>query len=308
LARFWLYLGRETALVQVLVATLFTFATAGLLVSSLSFLRDRQQALLAGLILLGTPFFVTHAATQYPDVPTGFFFLSVLVLLSLARARQSDLGVIALAGLFASLAAWTKNEGMAFTFEVIVVQAVVVFAAEGWRECRRQTLAFAAGALPVLILVVWFKMHLALPNELVPNQGGTLEIFHRLFSRWRLMQTAGAFFKTIVLSPGFGKWVVNPIPLLVLYGVQVGTDIQGKRKTSALIGAVIVCGMAATYLVIFLDLPSNLSLQYYFFYVLDRLLMQLWPSTVLVFFLLLRSPRSSEGESSDFVTKMEQAF
>jgi hypothetical protein len=171
-ARVWLYLGSETALFQILVAMLFTFATVGPLVSALSFLRNRQQALLAGLVLLGTPFFVTHAATQYPDVPIAFFFLSVLVLLSLARIWHLGLGVIALAGIFASLAAWTKNEGMASNFEVVIVQAIVVFVAEGWRRCRRQTLAFVTGALPVLILVMWFKLHLAPPNELVPKQEG----------------------------------------------------------------------------------------------------------------------------------------
>jgi Dolichyl-phosphate-mannose-protein mannosyltransferase len=306
LARFWMYLGRETALVQVLMAMLFTFATAGLLVSSLSLLRDRKQALLAGLVLLGTPFFVTHGATQYPDVPVGFFFLSVLVLLSLARDRHFDLGVIALAGIFASLAAWTKNEGMAFTFEVIVVQGVVVFVSEGRRECRRQVLAFSFGALPVLILVAWFKLHLAPPNELVPNQGGTLDVFHRFLSRWRFMQISGAYFKAIALGPGFGKWIVNPIPFLLLYGVIAGGDTHSKRKISALIGWSVICLMAGTYFTIFVDLPSNFSLEEYFIYVLDRLLLQLWPSAVFVFFLLLRNP--TEGKSVGLVTKMEQAL
>jgi hypothetical protein len=305
LARFWMYLGGETALVQVLAAMLFTFATAGLLVSSLSRLRNGQLALLGGLVLLGTPFFVTHGATQYPDVPIGFLFLSVLVLLSIARDSHSGLGIIALAGIFASLAAWTKNEGTAFTFEVIVVQAVVVFVGEGWHECRRQTLAFAAGALPVLILVAWFKFHLAPPNELVPNQGGTLDIVHRFLSRWRLMQISGAFFKTFTLSPGFGKWVVNPVPLLLLYGVLAGRCIHPKRWVSALIGAAAIGSMAATYFAIFLDLPSNLSLEYYFIYVLDRLLLQLWPSAVFVYFLLLPSP--CKGDYVALVTKMEQA-
>jgi Dolichyl-phosphate-mannose-protein mannosyltransferase len=312
LARFWMFLVRETALVQIFVAMLFTFSTAGLLISSLSFLRDRQQALLAGLVLLGTPFFVTHAATQYPDVPMAFFFLAVLVLLSLARdqnfdygglgvspvrdvrgrpsSHNGDLGMIALAGIFASLAAWTKNEGLAFTVEVIIVQAVVVLVREGWRECRRQSLAFAAGALPVLILVAWFKLHLAPPNILLANQGEVMDVVRRLLSHARYIEIAKAFFKALILGPGFGRWTVNIIPLLFLFGAMAGAEPQAKRSISVMIGGVVTCGMAITYFTVLLNLPFNLSLQDYLIYGLDRLLLQLWPSAL--FFLFLSITRA----------------
>lgn len=291
LARFWMYLGRETALVQILVAMLFTFATAGLLVSSLSLLRDRQQALLTGLVLLGTPFFVTHAATQYPDVPIGYFFLSVLVLLSLARARHSDPGLIALAGVFASLAAWTKNEGMVFALAVFFIQAFIVLVREGAQECRRQSVAFAAGALPILIVLAWYKLHMAPSNYLVGHQGGIADVIHRLTTRSRYIETGKAFFQALLLTPGFGKWVLNLIPLMLLYGAVVGSNAERRHATSALVGASVICIMGITYFAVLVDVPFNpiLSFQDYLVYSLDRLLIQLLPSAVFVFFLVVRS-------------------
>jgi dolichyl-phosphate-mannose-protein mannosyltransferase len=287
LARFWQYLGDETSLVQVFVAMLFTFGTVALLVASLSSLRGKQQGLLAGLVLLGTPFFITHGAIQYADVPLGFLFLATLVLLTEARYETRDLGAVVLAGIFASIAAWTKNEGLVFTLLVLVVQGFVVFVREGPRECRRQSLAFATGALPILIVLTWFKLHLAPSNILVAQQADMGDIVHRFSSPSRYIETGKAFIDALVLTPGFGKWTVNLIPLMVLYGAVAGSEAHAKRTTAVTINALVVGVIAVTYFAIFVDLRD---LRYYLLYGLDRLLLQLWPSAVFVFFLLIRSP------------------
>src|SRR5207248_3941268 len=69
IARCWSYSGAESASALVFIALLFTLATAGLLVSALSALRSTGQGLLAGTILLATPFFIVLGAAQYADVP-----------------------------------------------------------------------------------------------------------------------------------------------------------------------------------------------------------------------------------------------
>src|SRR5207253_96096 len=78
IARVWHYLGDEPAMVPVLTAMLFTFAGVGLVASSLGLLRTKGQGLLAGIVLLGTPFLIRHGASQYADVPLGFFFVATL--------------------------------------------------------------------------------------------------------------------------------------------------------------------------------------------------------------------------------------
>src|SRR6185295_10552637 len=69
IAGIWTLMGRESVAVPVLVAMLFTLGTAGVATSALSTLRSRCQGLLAGLILLCTPFSISHGANQYSDIP-----------------------------------------------------------------------------------------------------------------------------------------------------------------------------------------------------------------------------------------------
>jgi hypothetical protein len=79
IARCWQYIGSDTVIIPILLSMFFTFATVGLIFSSIAVLRSKSQGLLAGLILLATPFFVTNGATQYADIPLGFFFLATVV-------------------------------------------------------------------------------------------------------------------------------------------------------------------------------------------------------------------------------------
>src|SRR5438128_7423421 len=105
----------------------FTFGSMGLAYGSLTLLRSRGQGLLAGIVLLGTPFLIKHGASQYADVPLGFFFLATLVLFSLREREAGDRnGLPALAGLMAGLAAWTKNEGSFFVLVVLVARIIAV--------------------------------------------------------------------------------------------------------------------------------------------------------------------------------------
>ena len=58
IAHFWTYLGHDDPLVPAIVGFIFTFSTLALLVSSLASLRGRNAAMLGGLALSSTPFFL----------------------------------------------------------------------------------------------------------------------------------------------------------------------------------------------------------------------------------------------------------
>ena len=53
-----------------------------------------RQGLLAGLVLLGTPFLILHGASQYADVPLSFFFVATVVLLFLHAQRPAQMGFL----------------------------------------------------------------------------------------------------------------------------------------------------------------------------------------------------------------------
>src|SRR5215831_4143424 len=107
IAHFWSYLGHDDPLVPAMVGLIFAFSTLALLVSSLASLRGRNAAMLGGLALSSTPFFVEQGTSQYADVPLSFFILASLVLLhvSESHSRQSP-RLMALSGLAAGFAGW----------------------------------------------------------------------------------------------------------------------------------------------------------------------------------------------------------
>ena len=58
IAHFWTYLGRDSVAVPAVIALAFTISTLAILVSALLQFRGKDSACLAGIVLLGTPFFL----------------------------------------------------------------------------------------------------------------------------------------------------------------------------------------------------------------------------------------------------------
>jgi hypothetical protein len=117
IARSWRFVGRESTIVPIVIENLFTFATAGLLAGSVAKLRGGAAGLLAGLVLLCSDYSLRHGAYQYADTPLAFFILATIVLTIFhLRDPSKPRAPIVLAGLCASCAAWTKNEGSCSSF------------------------------------------------------------------------------------------------------------------------------------------------------------------------------------------------
>src|SRR6266511_3040870 len=172
IARCWQYIGRDTVIIPIVVSMFFTFATVGLMFSSIAVLRSKSQGCLAALVLLTTPFFVANGAAQYADIPLGFFFLSTVVLCTLQeRLSVENYGLLTLAGLMTGFAAWTKNEGMLFIVTVMVAHSAVIIHFKGHVVYFRQTRSFLLGLFPVLAVVVYFKMGFAPQNDWLSAQG-----------------------------------------------------------------------------------------------------------------------------------------
>lgn len=87
-------------------------------------------------MLLGTPFLIRHGASQYADVPLGYFILATLVCFSLYdRSVGGGAGPLALARLMAGFADWTKNEGLFFVPIVVLARLGAVVSIRGWKAC-----------------------------------------------------------------------------------------------------------------------------------------------------------------------------
>jgi hypothetical protein len=282
--RSWLYAGGETLLGPALVAGTFAFATVALLAAAVAALRTPIQGLLAGLVLLSTPFFIIHGTSLYADVPLGFFFLATFVCLALAARHDSGTNRFTLlAGLAAGLGMWTKNEGLLFT---LAAGAGLLLAGldGGWAASRRRLLAFGAGLLPMLLLAAGFKIAFAPPNDLLSTLGLERTI-DRLTDPYRYYLVLRAYGSHVMSfgSNGFGSatWVL----MAYLLGVGVSGAELGRPWVRA--GAITLLLLLAGHFLVFVsmadELPRLLKSS------LDRLLLQLWPSALFLFFMVVRA-------------------
>jgi 4-amino-4-deoxy-L-arabinose transferase-like glycosyltransferase len=281
IARSWSYSGAENTLAPICIAGLFTLATVGLLVSSLSALTDSSQGLLAGTILLATPFFVVLGAAQYADVPLAFFFLATIVMFSLSRRPNKPL---VLTGISASLAAWTKNEGILFVAALLLAHLIATLRTRNWRSYSSELSALARGLLPILALLIYFKSSTTTYNDLF-SQPGTL--LHRLIelSRYRTILKA-----LLSESFNFGAWFVSIVPCIMFYFLLVGTR-NNVRKHDTAICYLALAFTAAGYLMIYVIAPF--SLDWLLASSLNRLLTQLWPSILFLVLLRARTPEEA---------------
>ncbi|MCL5022379.1 MAG: hypothetical protein M1497_03265 [Nitrospirae bacterium] len=283
----WRTLGAEIPALPAAVGFLYTFSTLFLTCSSLSVLRSRTQGLLAGLVLLGTPFFVQHGASQYADVPLGFFYLSTVVLLALYDGTTGEgRGLLFLAGMMAGCSAWTKNEGILFVAAVIAGRALAVIPFQGWRSYAGEMIVFLLGAMPELLVVGYFKMSLAPPNDVLSAQG-LQGVLGRLGDPSRYLYILKSSFLTAFT---FTKGIVT-LPVLALYFFLLGRHRRRGDGPRVSTGVTALALTATGYALFYVITPHDLA--FHLDYSLNRLFLQLWPSFLFCFFLSVRTPEES---------------
>jgi len=285
-ARLWAY-GGETQVAPALLALLFTFGTLGLVVSSVSLLSTRTQGYLAGLVLLEPYLFFRIGTYQYADTPLGFFLLAALVLFSLYDRAPGGDGLLVLAGMMTGYAAWTKNEGLLILLSVAAGRLVAVAASGCLKTYLRQVAYFSVGAVPILLVVLYFKAAIAPANDLVAGQGLRATADRLLdFSRYVLILKA-----LVNHFTGFRKWYAHPAWLLVIYAWLLGVKTERAERVTLLTFASALGLVLAGYFFIYVTTPRDL--EWHLTFSLDRLLIQLWPSFVLLFFLSVRPPEEA---------------
>ena len=286
IAHFWRYVGNESSAVPSAMALIFAFGTVGLLLSGLSILRGRNQAFLGGTVLLATPFFVEQGTSQYADVPLAFFFLATIVLLCFHDAGTRSPGLLALAGLTAGFAAWTKNEGLLFLGAIVLARVVILARHEGWTSCRRQTLPMLLAALPVLLVIAYFKVRVAPAGDLFSNPAS---LWHKILDPARYWATVQWYAKEFLR---FGHWLLIPGPVLLagyyfMVGREAGSKYEAGIRTSVLALGLTLAGYFAVYVITPYDIHWHLRSS------LNRLFLQVWPSAIFLFLLTVRTPEQA---------------
>lgn len=281
-ARVWYYVGSDTAAAPGAIGFVFTAATVALTWSAVALLRSRSQAHLAALALLGTTFLVLHGASQYADVPVGFFFLAAVVLFWLHDWHPEANGFVVLAGVMAGLGGWTKNEGLLFLPALAAARCAAVWRLGGLRRSVREMTWFALGAVPVLLIVLYFKLQLAPSNYLFsPEDHGIEATLGRLLDWGRYRFLAGAL---ITELRTFGDTrLAGPIWVVAAYLLCAGAVRRPIGEPALRMTFVTACLIAVGHFLVLLiapgDMPRLVNAS------LNRLLLQLWPVVVFTCFM-----------------------
>ena len=281
IAMVWRATGGRDLMVPAGTALLFTLGTAGVLVTSVAALKGRAAGFLAGIALVGTPYFIEHGAAQYADVPVSFFILATLALLALQDRWPKAMGLTLLAGVAVGMGAWTKNEGLLLVSVVIPIRAIAVWRGSGGRAVLSQGKWFAAGLAPLLAIVFYFRATLATPNDHL-REGGTL--MTRLTDPYRWDVLGHYLFDSI---SAFGGLSVSIVLVLALYLVFMGLD--WRAHSAAILTAsgtllMLLMGYCLVCVITPADIVWQLSTS------LNRLLLQLWPGVLFLVFLAARAP------------------
>jgi hypothetical protein len=297
--RAWGYCGGETLVAPAVVAAFFACSVAGLLACALGTLRGRDQGCLGAAVLLASPLFVIIGASQLADVPLSYYILGAVTLLFLHdRQAAPDGGALAMAGLFAALAAWTKNEGVLFCALFLSIRPVASVLSADPKRGLKEFLQLAGGASPVLVVLLMFKIAVAPGSDLIAGQSPA-GILEKLGDAGRYGTILISYLRTgLTFTQGIpdirAPFHLNPaipgIILLSVYIVLAGREGSPGDRRGIITGWALVLLTLVGYFFVLVVTPHDLK--WHLLTSLNRLLLQLWPLAIFLVLMSARSPGS----------------
>jgi hypothetical protein len=309
IAEGWSILSLDSILIPIVISLIFVVSIIGLVFSSLAIVKDTEQGALAAILIASVPWLTFLASWQYADLPLSYFFLATGVLLYIYTI-QHDHRLLLLAGFYAGVSAWTKNEGVMFvliTFSVCLIldlsrnskdkliferPALTVTASTinflknaftrsllSLRRRNNQFKYFLQGLIFPALVIVLFKS-ITPPNDLfVDKTKSFLQLFDS--SRYQII-----FSKMGVALLSFGGWSISFVAILAIYAFLVCTkpDIKGKIWVPFFIFSFQFAGYFLIYLITPHDLINHLDTS------LNRLFFHLFPLAIFLLFNFLPSP------------------
>ena len=270
----WQMIGSENVRVPMMVGAFFVLASIGMMFATVALTRTIGQASLATLVLMGTPLFVWAGAGQVADVPVMYFIFASSALMFLALTQQNSAFLI-LSGFMAGLAGWTKNEGL-----LLIVACVVALIVVNLKELFRSLKFFLAGLAIPLTMILYFKS-IAPPSDLFTGSSALVQILD-ISRYWMIFGALGRQLLT------FGYWPFSIFIGLAFYALlmQIHWETYFDKGLQALASTILLQSLG--YFLIFLLTPHELIWQLNTS--LYRLILQLYPSELFLFFSVVSEP------------------
>jgi 4-amino-4-deoxy-L-arabinose transferase-like glycosyltransferase len=298
--RLWVWIGHESRLASIVLGLLFYLALLLILAGGAAWLWGKKSGLLALLLLLCSTGLVQYAAWQYADVPLACFIAGTILCLLLAHDCDSNtIWFSFLAGLFAGLAAWTKNEGLPFA--VLCGGTVLLCLLASRREARRINASILAGFVLGIMLVapvlIGFRHLLSSSNWLFDRSASNayqpcwlapenpLLTSRPLSGEWLeyFLERTRYIFGTSARMLFIGRASAGYIPLCLCLLLTLPIAIRRSPPVSGFLVAITLLPMSGLILAYFLAyLTSPYQLDWHIKYSANRLLLHILPLAVLI--------------------------
>jgi hypothetical protein len=286
-ARLWAYAGRELTAVPAMLSAAFAVSMLAVVMGALDI--RRRRAWVAGCLLISPLTFSHLASAQTADLPLGLFLIATLVMLPMRpaawRAGFQTTASLWLAGATASLAAWTKNEGVVF---FAAATALVIWSAVRHGKLR-DVVWWVIGAAPFLAALAWFKLGVV-PEAPDYLEGATnaATAAARLFDAERQSLLWGTVWSLAIRWGG----PAAAGSLLVVVGVALTMALRPGGNIARgfmAVAAVMAAGYSTVYLLTPYDVVWLVQTTF------DRLTLQLWPLLVFAACASTDEPRGVSG-------------
>ena len=283
--RMWKILGKDYVAVPIVLATMFTFGSILMLFFSIAELRDKNQGYLAAMFIFISTQFFNVGSYQYADVPLAFFILSTLILVSLQdNCPRLSYRIAFLTGLTASCAAWTKNEGLLFLVLVGLIRFIGQLGKTDGSKLMKEFFSFISGLALVVGTLIYFKLNFAPANDLV-NQDNLEKLGTYLFDTDRYLLVLTAILKKIFTFNEGIVWLM--IVYLLISGFNKSRFPDKRILSYFILMFLMLCGYFFSYLISPHDVGWHIGSS------IRRLVIQLWPSWVFLFFYCVKGPGKS---------------
>ncbi len=298
IARAWTYFGQESVRIPAAIALLFSLTTIALIYSSISHFKGRLHGAMAALMLIAAPYFIVQSVWQYADVPLGCMVLSTLIFFALEDSSSTDdtHRFAIFAGMSTGFCAWMKNEGLLIMLCMILSRAIIVIPAKGFKAYISEIKWFMMGFLPILLMIAFYKIRLAPPNDLVSGQGAaTLQRLTDI-SRYRI--TLKYY---MVLAVKMLRWEILLFPAAIfLLGFSRKKRCNLSIRTAWIAIILILIG----YFMVYITTPKNIVLHIETSY--KRLLLHVFPGIVFAFFMMLASSEETRSRFAETIAEHDK--
>ena len=286
----WRLAGIENIAVPQAAAYAYLLSLAGIVGAGIGVLRRASLGLMAIPVLLSPIVMVTVPASLYADLPLGVLSAATVVLLLLGIASRWGVRHYALAGVFASLCAWTKEEGLLHLAVFSMVALLFAWLSRAGRpRWWLRAAVFLTCAAPAGLLYAWFRYVIAPGGTRFAGTPGSDAASGGLVARAldlsRYGEIAGQLWQMLAT---LGNFLSHPLLLLALALVLLGIHRQRLKNPVFLAAAATLALLWAGYLASFLLMGGrpgpNLAAS------LHRLWLHTWPLFVMAVFLLVQAP------------------